>query len=128
MGRGATPAAVTSKTPLAGDKLEYLNLKVVDGNDSNGFHFMVKQTTQMLEVKRSYCERVGVPLTTLRSLRFLFDGRRINDEETPEDLEMEQDDVVEVYQELAGPQHLTRGSFGRTDTSAGKEDLLKSQQ
>jgi hypothetical protein len=38
---------------------------------------------------------VGVPVT---SLRFLFDGRRINDDETPKALEMEQDDVIEVYQ------------------------------
>ena len=30
------------------------------------------------------------------SLRFLFDGRRINDDETPKALEMEQDDVIEV--------------------------------
>ena len=38
-------------------------------------------------------ERVGVPVT---SLRFLFDGRRINDDESPSALEMEQDDVIEV--------------------------------
>merc|ERR1712203_1147382 len=36
------------------------------------------------------------------SLRFLFDGRRINDDETPKALEMEQDDVIEVYQEQTG--------------------------
>jgi hypothetical protein len=34
--------------------------------------------------------------------RFLFDGRRINDDETPKVLEMEQDDVIEVYQEQTG--------------------------
>ena len=44
-------------------------------------------------------ERVGVPVS---SLRFLFDGRRINDDETPKALEMEQDDVIEVYQEQTG--------------------------
>ena len=36
---------------------------------------------------------MGVPVT---SLRFLFDGRRINDDETPKALEMEQDDVIPV--------------------------------
>ena len=36
------------------------------------------------------------------SFRFLFDGRRINDDETPKALEMEQDDVIEVYQEQTG--------------------------
>ena len=38
----------------------------------------------------------------MTSLRFLFDGRRINDDETPKALEMEQDDVIEVYQEQTG--------------------------
>ena len=73
-------------------------LKVV-GQDSNEIHFRVKQTTQMGKLKKSYSERVGVPVT---SLRFLFDGRRINDDETPKALEMEQDDVIEVYQEQTG--------------------------
>merc|ERR1712055_823955 len=81
-----------------GDETEYIKLKVV-GQDSNEIHFRVKQTTQMGKLKKSYSERVGVPVT---GLRFLFDGRRINDDETPKALEMEQDDVIEVYQEQTG--------------------------
>merc|ERR1712107_946058 len=81
-----------------GDVTEYIKLKVV-GQDSNEIHFRVKQTTQMGKLKKSYSERVGVPVL---SLRFLFDGRRINDDETPKALEMEQDDVIEVYQEQTG--------------------------
>merc|ERR1712002_1009882 len=77
---------------------EYIKLKVV-GQDSNEIHFRVKQTTMMGKLKKSYSERVGVPVT---SLRFLFDGRRINDDETPKALEMEQADVIEVYQEQTG--------------------------
>merc|ERR1711983_460834 len=77
---------------------EYIKLKVV-GQDSNEIHFRVKQTTLMGKLKKSYSERVGVPIA---SLRFLFDGRRINDDETPKALEMEQDDVIEVYQEQTG--------------------------
>ena len=86
--------------PDAGDAgSEYIKLKVV-GQDSNEIHFRVKMTTQMGKLKKSYSERVvifstncmfialglklvffqGVPVT---SLRFLFDGRRINDDETP---------------------------------------------
>ena len=77
---------------------EYIKLKVV-GQDSNEIHFRVKMTTQMGKLKKSYSERVGAPIT---SLRFLFDGKRINDDETPKSLEMEQDDVIEVYQEQTG--------------------------
>merc|ERR1712029_258298 len=88
------------QTGGAGDDAgtEYIKLKVV-GQDSNEIHFRVKQTTQMGKLKKSYSERVGVPIA---SLRFLFDGKRINDEETPKALEMEQDDVIEVYQEQTG--------------------------
>ena len=63
----------------AGGETEYIKLKVV-GQDSNEIHFRVKMTTQMGKLKKSYSERVGVPVS---SLRFLFDGRRINDDETP---------------------------------------------
>ena len=41
-------------------------------------------------------------LSSVSLPRFLFDGRRINDDETPKALEMEQDDVIEVYQEQTG--------------------------
>ena len=77
---------------------EYIKLKVV-GQDSNEIHFRVKMTTQMGKLKKSYSEHVGAPIA---SLRFLFDGKRINDDETPKSLEMEQDDVIEVYQEQTG--------------------------
>ena len=42
----------------------------------------------MGKLKKSYAERTGV---NVGSLRFLFDGRRINDEDTPKSLEMEED-------------------------------------
>merc|ERR1712049_39912 len=80
------------------DDAEYIKLKV-QGQDSNEIHFRVKMTTQMGKLKKSYAERVGVPIN---SLRFLFDGRRINDDESPKALEMEQDDIIEVYQEQTG--------------------------
>merc|ERR1712062_386163 len=82
------------------DEVEYIKLKVV-GQDSNEIHFRVKMSTNMGKLKKSYAERVGVPVS---SLRFLFDGKRINDEETPKALEMEQEDVIEVYQEQTGGQ------------------------
>ncbi|VDO96090.1 unnamed protein product [Soboliphyme baturini] len=77
---------------------EFIKLKVV-GQDGNEIHFRVKFTTPMGKLKRSYADRIGVPVTTLR---FLFDGKRINDDETPKVLSMEDEDVVEVYQEQTG--------------------------
>ena len=86
--RNASAASVASVA-------EYIKLKVVD-QYSNEIHFRVKMTTQMGTLKKSYSERVGVPVS---SLCYLFDGRRINDDETPKELGMEQDEVIEVYQE-----------------------------
>ena len=56
----------------------------------------------MGKLKKSYSERVGAPIA---SLRFLFDGKRIKDEETPKNLEMEPDDYIEVFlKQLGGEQ------------------------
>ena len=88
-------------TKAAGET-EHIKLKLVN-QESIEIHFQVKMTTLMGKLKKSYSERlsehVGVPVS---SLCFLFHGRRINDEDTPKQLEMEQDDVIEVckHQEL----------------------------
>ncbi|KAH7637435.1 small ubiquitin-related modifier-like protein [Dermatophagoides farinae] len=77
---------------------EYIKIKVV-GQDTTELHFRVKKTTSFSKLKKSYSDRVGVPLS---SLRFLFDGRRIDDSDTPQSLEMEEEDVIEVFQEQTG--------------------------
>ncbi|CAF3349396.1 unnamed protein product [Rotaria socialis] len=77
---------------------EYIKLRVV-GQDNSEVHFKVKMTTSMGKLKKSYAERQGV---TVSSLRFLFDGKRINDDETPKLLEMEDNDTIDVYQEQVG--------------------------
>ena len=84
---------------LATEKqLGYIMLKVI-GPDTNEIHFRVKQNTRMGKLKRTYSKRAGVQVT---SLRFLFDGRRILDDETPDALDMQENDVIEVYQEQFG--------------------------
>lgn len=79
-------------------KEEVINVRVV-AQDGNEIHFKVKMTTQLKKLKESYCQRQGVPLN---SLKFLFEGQKIADNHTPEELEMEEDDVIEVFQEQMG--------------------------
>ncbi|XP_018089687.1 small ubiquitin-related modifier 1-A isoform X1 [Xenopus laevis] len=84
-----------------GDKKDggdYIKLKVI-GQDSSEIHFKVKMTTHLKKLKESYCQRQGVPMN---SLRFLFEGQRISDHQTPKELGMEEEDVIEVYQEQTG--------------------------
>lgn len=42
--------------------------------------FRVKMKTSMAKVKKTYADRMGLDL---KSLRFLFDGNRVNDSDTP---------------------------------------------
>ncbi|KAL3078148.1 hypothetical protein niasHT_031317 [Heterodera trifolii] len=77
---------------------EYIKLKVVN-EDSNEVHFRVKYSTSMGRLMKAYAERTGVQVT---SLRFLFDGRSVKDHHTPRSLEMEGDEIIEVYQEQIG--------------------------
>lgn len=77
---------------------EYIKLKVI-GQDNSEIHFKVKMTTHLKKLKESYSQRQGVPMG---SLRFLFEGQRISDHQTPKELGMENEDVIEVYQEQTG--------------------------
>ncbi|XP_042162754.1 small ubiquitin-related modifier 1 isoform X2 [Oncorhynchus tshawytscha] len=84
----------------AGDQKdgEYIKLKVI-GQDNSEIHFKVKMTTHLKKLKESYSQRQGVHMSTLR---FLFEGQRISDNHTPKELGMEDEDVIEVYQEQTG--------------------------
>jgi len=81
-----------------GKKKEYIQVKVV-GQDRSEVHFKVKMNTHLSKVKKHYAERQGVPL---ESLRFMFEGNRITDDETPKRLDMQNGDIIEVYQEQTG--------------------------
>ncbi|XP_029429342.1 small ubiquitin-related modifier 1-like isoform X2 [Rhinatrema bivittatum] len=80
------------------NEAEYIKLKVI-GQDNSEIHFKVKMTTHFRKLKESYSQRQGIPPN---SLRFLFEGQRISDHQTPKELGMEDEDVVEVYQEQTG--------------------------
>ena len=90
------------------DETDYINIKVVD-EAANEFRFRVKTSTQIGKLKKSYAERMVVPTS---SLRFLFHGRVINDDESPKALEMEQGDVIDVYDDRA-----TEGTDSDTENS-----------
>jgi small ubiquitin-related modifier len=77
---------------------EYIKLKVT-GQDTSEIHLKVKMTTHLKKLKESYCQRQGGPMN---SLRFLFEDQRFADNHTPKELRMEEEDVMEVYQEQMG--------------------------
>ena len=60
-------------------KSEHLNIKVTDNN--NEVFFKIKRTTNLSKLMNAFCERQGKSPT---SVRFLFDGSRVNPTDTPE--------------------------------------------
>ena len=53
----------------------------------------------MKKLMNAYADRQGVQL---RSIRFLFDGERIREDQTPQDLELEDGDSIDVVMEQVG--------------------------
>ncbi|KAK3725162.1 SUMO protein smt3 [Vermiconidia calcicola] len=76
---------------------EHLNIKVTDNN--NEVFFKIKRSTQLKKLMDAFCERQG---KTFQSCRFLFDGQRVNPTDSPELLDMQDGDTLEVHQEQIG--------------------------
>ncbi|CAI6368899.1 unnamed protein product [Macrosiphum euphorbiae] len=88
---------VTDDKAAAAD--EYIRLRVITSDMTNEVHFRVKAATALVRLKRSYCSKLGFQVD---ELRFVFDGHRITDDDTPKKLGMINDDVIEIYQERTG--------------------------
>jgi len=77
---------------------EHINLKVM-GQDGNIVQFKIKKHTALKKLMSTYCERAGLAMQTIR---FSFDGTRINEGDTPKSLDMEDGDTIEVFQQQSG--------------------------
>lgn len=58
--------------------MEHLNIKVTDGN--NEVFFKIKRSTQLKKLMDAFCDRQGKAPS---SVRFLFDGTRVNQDDSP---------------------------------------------
>ncbi|CAK3961911.1 related to ubiquitin modifier [Lecanosticta acicola] len=76
---------------------EHLNIKVTDNN--NEVFFKIKRSTFLKKLMDAFCERQG---KAPQSVRFLFDGQRVNNTDTPDTLDMADGDTLEVHQEQIG--------------------------
>ena len=73
-----------------------ITLRVKDQHGNETF-FKVKKTTKMEKVFKAYAQRRGVPPNTLR---FLVDGERVANSETPKTLELQDQDQSEYLRAL----------------------------
>ncbi|KAI1339563.1 ubiquitin family protein [Xylariaceae sp. FL0016] len=76
---------------------QHLNIKVTDNN--NEVFFKIKRSTKLEKLMTAFCERQG---KNVDSVRFLFEGQRVQKGDTPDSLEMTDGDTLEVHQEQVG--------------------------
>ena len=76
---------------------EHINIKVTDS--STDVFFKIKKTTQLKKVMDAFCKRTGKDHS---ALRFLYDGERIRDTDTPASLDIGDNDVIEAHTEQIG--------------------------
>jgi len=62
-----------------------INIKVVSSSGEEVF-FKIKRTTKLSKLQGAYASKVG---KDVNSIRFLYDGERIQDDDTPASLDME---------------------------------------
>lgn len=76
MSDAGTPPPPAEEAPAP---TEHLNIKVTD-NASEVF-FKIKRSTQLKKLMDAFCERSG---KSRSSVRFLFDGQRVQDADSPD--------------------------------------------
>ena len=77
---------------------EQLNIKV-KAQDGSEIFFKIKKSTQLKKLMEAYCQRQGL---SNNQCRFIFDGERIKDDDTPQTLEMDNGDEIDVMVEQTG--------------------------
>ncbi|ESL08396.1 small ubiquitin protein [Trypanosoma rangeli SC58] len=90
-GEAGENPVVKTETPL-------VSIKVVNADGAEMF-FKIKCGTQLKKLFDAYCKKQGISRS---SVRFLFDGSPIDESKTPQDLGMEDDDVIDAMVEQTG--------------------------
>ena len=95
---GQTAAAGDGQNAAQTNQAEQLNIKV-KAQDGTEIFFKIKKSTQLKKLMEAYCQRQGL---SNNQCRFIFDGERIKDDDTPETLEMDNGDEIDVMVEQTG--------------------------
>jgi len=87
-----------SSTGPAADPADRVALRVVDASGGEVF-FKIREGTTFARLFKAYCEKKGV---APNSVRFLYDGKRLNEEQTPKSVGMQNDDVIDALVQQTG--------------------------
>jgi len=91
-----------------------VSLQIVS-QDGNAITLKVKKNTKFGKIMAKYATHQGLDLT---ALKFMFDGQRISEDDTPAGLEMEDDDKIDVAMQQVGG-----GTEDDEGAGEGKPDL-----
>jgi len=98
----APPPAAESDTKPEGSAStstsEPITIRVRDQTGEETY-FKIKKTTKMSKVFETYAQRKGVQSN---SLRFLLDGERIQNDQTPKQLDLDDQDQIDCMLEQTG--------------------------
>ena len=80
--------------------MESVKIKLIVKNDAGEIvNFKVKTTTKLSKLMDAYCTRAGL---SIKQCRFIFDGKILQPYDTPDKLNMEDDDQIDVNLEQVG--------------------------
>jgi len=74
----------------------YLTLVVIADENASELHFRLKFKLKMKKLKEAYRKRFNLQVETLK---FVYNDRIINDDDTPEMLDMKNGEIIDVYLE-----------------------------
>lgn len=95
------PAPGTDNGANAG-KPKTVSVTVVD-QQGDEITFKIKRNKPMLKIMEAYCQHKEI--RDIRSVRFLYDGTRIEKEHTADSLEMDVEARVDIFLEQQGGGH-----------------------
>jgi len=94
----AAPADAANGAAAGQTSAEHINLKV-KAQDGTEIYFKIKRSTQLKKLMEAYCNRQGL---SMAQCRFIFDGDRVREDQTPESLEMDNGDEIDAMVEQTG--------------------------
>lgn len=94
----AAPTLTDSAPSSSGADKDHLTIKVVS-QSGDEVHFRLRKTIAFKKMFNAYAKKTGQPV---EGLRFLFDGDRIKDNDTPALLEMQDGDSVDAMVQQTG--------------------------
>ncbi|XAR58692.1 hypothetical protein NMG60_11014184 [Bertholletia excelsa] len=76
----------------------FVTLRLQRQDEGDKF-FRIRRDLPLRRLMLAYCERLGLHID---AVRFCFDGKRVKDSQTANDLEMKDGDVIDAFSDMLG--------------------------